>query len=141
MTRAAGAGAVALLAVLLPAFLSGCTVDGAGAAKPSASSSTDAAPHGPAIRVVSPEGAVHLGDEVRVVIRATDDGAPLATRDATFEVVSGPATYPGGFETSATDSDGVASSLGLHPDGPGRVTIRVAVGTISSDLTIEVAAS
>ncbi|KJL32126.1 hypothetical protein RS86_02595 [Microbacterium azadirachtae] len=137
MRRAAGA--VALLAVLLPVVLSGCTVGGPGVAKPSAPSSADAAQHGPAIRVVSPEGAVKLGDEVRLVIRATDDGAPLAERDATFEVLSGPATYPGGFETSATDSDGVASSLGLHAEGSGRVTIRVAVGGIRSDLTIDIA--
>ncbi|MGO4681842.1 hypothetical protein [Microbacterium sp. 2MCAF23] len=146
-TRAgrAGAAGVALLAGLLPALLTGCTASGPGAAKPSPSSSAEAAaaaaPHGPAIRLVSPDGAVHLGDEVRVVIRATDDGAPVAARDATFEVISGPATYPGGFETSATDSDGVASSLGLHAEGAGRVTIRVAVGEISSDLTIDVAGS
>lgn len=138
--RRAATSAVALLAVLLPAMLTGCTASAPGGAKPSASSSADAAQRGPAIRVVSPEGAVPLGDEVRLVIRATDDGAPLATRDATFEVVSGPATYPGGFETSATDADGVASSLGLHTEGAGRVTIRVAVGAIRSDLTIDVAA-
>lgn len=134
-----------LLAVLLPVLLTGCTDGGSGAARPSASASgsaeAEAPPRGPAIRVVSPEGAVRLGDEVRLVIRATDDGAPLATRDATFEVVSGPGTYPGSFETSATDADGVASSLSLHPDGAGRITIRVAVGEISSDLTIDVAGS
>jgi len=140
VTRAAGAGAVALLAVLLPALLTGCTAGEAGTAQPSASSSGDAAQHGPAIRIVSPEGAVRLGDEVRLVVRATDDGAPLAARDATFEVLSGPATYPGGFETSATDSDGVASSLGLHAEAAGRITIRVAVGSVSSDLAIDVAA-
>jgi len=132
-----------LLAVLLPVLLTGCTAGGSGAARPSASTSgaAEVPLRGPAIRVVSPEGAVRLGDEVRLVIRATDDGAPLATRDATFEVVSGPGTYPGGFETSATDADGVASSLGLLPDGAGRITIRVAVGEISSDLTIDVAGS
>jgi hypothetical protein len=135
------AGAVALLAVLLPALLTGCTADGTGTAKPSASSSADAAQRGPAIRVVSPEGAVPLGDEVRIVVRATDDGAPVAARDATFEVVSGPATYPGGFETSATDSDGVASSLGLRAEGPGRVTIRVAVGDITGEVAIDVTGS
>jgi len=142
-TRAGRAGVtgLALLAGLLPALLTGCTASGPGAANPSSSSSVEAAAeqHGPAIRLVSPDGAVHLGDEVRVVIRATDDGAPVTGRDATFEVVSGPATYPGGFETSATDSDGVASSLGLHTEGVGRVTIRIAVGEISSDLTIDVA--
>lgn len=141
--RRAWVAGLALLAGLLPVLLTGCTASGPGTANlaPSSSAEAAAAPHGPAIRLVSPGGAVRLGDEVRVVIRATDDGAPVVARDATFEVISGSATYPGGFETSATDSDGVASSLGLHAEGAGRVTIRVAVGEISSDLTIDVAGS
>lgn len=132
---AGGAAAVALLVLLVPALLTGCT---AGAARPATSASAAAAQRGPEIRVVSPEGAVRLGDEVRLVVRATQDGGPLPAQDATFEVVSGPATYPGGFETSVTDSDGVASSLDLHAEGAGPVTIRVAIGAMRSDLTIDV---
>ncbi|KJL26786.1 hypothetical protein RL72_00842 [Microbacterium azadirachtae] len=139
MTRTARRGTAALavaLVALAAGLRSGCTAGAPGGAGPSPSSS--AAQRGPAIRVVSPEGGVRAGDEVRLVVRATDDGAPLAGRDATFEVVSGPAEYPGGFETSTTDADGVASSLGLRAEGTGRVTIRVAVGAIRSDVTIDV---
>jgi hypothetical protein len=137
-TARGGAAALAVAAALALAagLLSGCTAGAPDGVGPSPSSS--AAPRGPAIRVVSPEGGVPAGDEVRLVVRATDDGAPLAGRDATFEVVSGPAEYPGGFETSTTDADGVASSLGLHAEGTGRVTIRVAVGAVRSDVTIDV---
>ncbi|WP_439901451.1 hypothetical protein [Microbacterium azadirachtae] len=138
MTRTVrgGVAALALVAMLAAGLLSGCTAGAPGGAGQSPSSS--AVQRGPAIRVVSPEGGVRAGDEVRLVVRATDDGEPLAGRDATFEVVSGPAEYPGGFETSATDADGVASSLGLHAEGTGRVTIRVAVGAVRSDVTIDV---
>ncbi|MFD6698373.1 MULTISPECIES: hypothetical protein [unclassified Microbacterium] len=135
---AGGAAAVALLALLVPALLTGCT---AGAARPATSASAAAAQRGPEIRVVSPEGAVRLGDEVRLVVQATVDGVPLKDRVATFEVISGPAAYPGGFETSSTDADGVASSLGLQAQNAGEVTVRVAVGEVRTDLVLDVAGS
>lgn len=130
-----------LSAVLAAVMITGCTAGASGGTGPSPAPSADAAQHGPAIRVVSPAGAVHLGEEVDLVIRATVDGAPLAGRDVTFEVVSGPAAYPGGFETSVSDADGVASSLRLRAAETGRVTIRVAVGEVHRDLTIDVTGS
>lgn len=140
MTRTRRIGAVALIAALAVGLLSGCVASTSAGADPSPSSSAGARERGALIRVVSPKEAVRPGDEVRLVVRATDDGAPLAGRDATFEVVSGPASYPGGFEAATTDADGVASSLGLRAEGAGRVTVRVAVGPIRSDLTIDLAA-
>lgn len=140
--RRSAALAVALLAALLPALLTGCTAGGPGeAAGSSASPSAESDPRGPAIRLVSPGEAVRLGDEVRLVVRATIDGAPLKDRVATFEVISGPAVYPGGFETSSTDADGVVSSLGLQAQSAGEVTVRVAVGEVRTDLVLEIAGS
>ncbi|MCE4027291.1 hypothetical protein LXM50_15055 [Microbacterium sp. Au-Mic1] len=138
---AGGAAAVALLALLVPALLTGCAAGAPGAARPATSASAAAAQRGPEIRVVSPEGAVRLGDEVRLVVQATVDGVPLKDRVATFEVISGPAAYPGGFETSSTDADGVASSLGLQAQNAGEVTVRVAVGEVRTDLVLDVAGS
>lgn len=130
--------AAVLLFTAFPAILTGCAPD---ETTPSRAMATHRAGDvGAFIRVVSPEGAVKFGDDVTLVVRATRDGAPLVAQSATFEVLSGPAVYSGGFDSSVTDRDGVASSTGLHAEGAGTVTVRVTVGTISTALTVDVAA-
>lgn len=91
------------------------------------------------IRAVAPDRPVILGDEVRIIIRATEGNKPLPDREVTFEVVSGPGSFPGGFESATTDAEGVATALTLQPKEGGEVVVRVAIGTDRVDVTVTVA--
>ncbi|MCE4027164.1 hypothetical protein LXM50_14385 [Microbacterium sp. Au-Mic1] len=125
----------AVLSVLAVAVLvSGCTApsDTSRVATP-----TPTATHG--IRLVSPDGPVTLGDEVRIIVEVTNGRAPVAGAHVTFDVLSGPGIYPDGFETDTTDEAGVATSLQLHADSPGTIAVRVAADAQSKEIDITVA--
>lgn len=133
-------GAVLSTTLVATALLAGCT--GAGTAQ-SAPQGGKAAMDGKGVRiaVVAPTEAVRLGDEIDLIVRITEDGRPIAPRSATFEVVSGPGSYPGGFESSSTDSDGIATSLAMQATAAGPVVVRVAAGQVSADVTVTIAGS
>ena len=135
----AGALSAALVTTVL---LAGCTAAGVGtsqSASPSGHAAVDA--KGVRITVVAPTEAVRLGDEVDLIVRITEDGRPIASRSASFEIVSGPGSYPGGFESSSTDSDGIATSLAMQATGAGPVVVRVAAGQVRADVTVTIAGS
>lgn len=120
---------VAFALILLAGSVSGCTEQPETYAE-------DAQP--PGIRLVAPEQPVLLGEEIVVIVEIADDDGPASGREVTFDVVSGGAAYPGGFESATTDAYGVATSLGLQASTPGIVTIRVASATRSTQIEIEI---
>jgi len=124
------------------ALLAGCTAAGAGTSQSASPGGHAAAEEkGTRITVVAPAEAVRLGDEVDLIVRITEDGRPIAPRSATFEVVSGPGSYPGGFDSSTTDSDGVATSLAMRTTAAGPVVVRVSAGPVSAEVTVTIAGS
>lgn len=128
MTRARGAGALGVLAVLA-LLVCGCS------GQPHTAGATSAAP---GIRVVSPDGPVTRGDEVRLIVEVSGPKGPIAGEKVTFDVVSGPGDYPGGFDADVTDEAGVATSLQLHARSAGDVVVRIAAGDRSERATITI---
>lgn len=127
-----------LSALAVAVLVSGCTApsDTSRVATPTPTATATAA-HG--IRLVSPDGPVTLGDEVRIIVEVTNGRAPVAGAHVTFDVLSGPGIYPDAFETDTTDEAGVATSLQLHADSPGTIAVRVAADAQSKEIDITVA--
>lgn len=97
---------------------------------------TETTPTG--IRMVAPTGPVTLGEEVRIIVEIVDDEGPVDGVQVTFDVVSGTAEYPAGFDSDVTDELGTAISLDLQPSAAGTVTLRVATGSHSTSVEIDV---
>ncbi|WP_292698893.1 hypothetical protein [Microbacterium sp. 69-10] len=92
----------------------------------------------PGIQIVSPDGPIAFGEEIRIIAEIRDADKPLADQEVTFDVVEGEGSYPGGFETDTTDETGVATSLGLQAKAPGTITVRIATASQSTEVDIEI---
>lgn len=102
------------------------------------SQATPTATQVPGIRMVAPEEAVILGDEVPIIVEVVNDDGPVDGVQVTFDVIAGSATYPDGFDTDVTDARGTATSLDLQVDTAGEVTVRVAAGSLSTSVELVV---
>lgn len=132
MRRPAAVTALALAAVLLTA----CTGSVDPTPAPTKPQPSEEATAG--IRLVAPEEPVTLGEEVVIIVEVDGDDGPLAGADVTFDVVSGEASYPGGFDMDTTDDLGIATSLTLEPAAAGRIMVRIATAESSVEVGIDI---
>lgn len=138
--------AVAILGavVFLAACSSSAQPDASGpvtsrSASPSAHPSGDSTASG--IRLLGPDEPVKLdGDPIAVVVEVLENGRAVPGKPLTFTVVSGPARFPGGFETVLTDDTGVAAAITLEGTGTGDVTLRVTNGERTTTVTVTLVA-
>lgn len=137
-------GLVVLLMVTLA--VSSCSVLATGAESPPPAdaasrpaSETPTASSGIAVALLGPDGPVAQDQgEIPLVLRVTNAGQPVADTTVTFEVASGPASFPDGFEAAQTDATGVATALSLVGTGAGTVTIRASTGEFVGNVVVEI---